>query len=133
MAKLSASETLSAASITVRSRIAGGWLEPIWRIDPAKREAFARLGQWGIVVLAAVGTACALSSVGLWRGKRWGYYLALSMLIINGLSDVAGGLLHDPKTLIGAPIAAALVYYLYTRRSKFTGAVAREPRSSSAS
>jgi len=96
----------------------GGWLEPIWRLDPEKRAAFVRLGQWAIVLLAAVGTACTLSSVGLWRGARWGFRLALAMLIVNGVSDAVGGVLHNPRMLIGVPIASALVAYLLSRRAR---------------
>jgi hypothetical protein len=89
----------------------GGGLEAIWRVDPAKREAFAKMGYWAILLLAAVGAACAATAVGLWRGARWGRRLALVMLAVNGLGDAVHGL-HDPRSLVGVPIAALLIGYL---------------------
>jgi hypothetical protein len=99
----------------------GGRLEPMWRIDPHKREAFASLGGWGILLLAAVGVVCALSSLGLWHGARWGRWLALGILAVNGLGDAVAGIITDPHTLIGVPITAALIAYLLGRGARWVG------------
>ena len=94
----------------------GGWLEWMWRADPHKREAFAALGIWGILILLATGTGCALSAIGLWRTTRWGRWLAIGMLAANALGDLVTGIVADPHALVGVPIAAALVVYLLRRR-----------------
>src|SRR5215212_1715819 len=59
------------------------FLEPMWRINPRARAAFARIGAWAIILMCAVCVSCALAATGLWRGSRWAYRLALILFIIN--------------------------------------------------
>ena len=91
----------------------GGFLEPIWRVNPRGREGLGNLGPWAILLMTLVCALCAYSAFGLWRGLRSGRTLAITMLAINAVGDVASG---DARTLIGLPIAAALIFYLTTRR-----------------
>src|SRR6478735_5982605 len=56
----------------------GGVLEPMWQINPRARVAFASLGVWAIVLLFTLSLVCATAAIGLWRGTRWGYLLALA-------------------------------------------------------
>src|SRR2546430_1230078 len=99
----------------------GGFLEPIWRVNPRGREGLGNLGPWAILLMALVSLLCAYSAFGLWRGLRSGRMLAITMLAINAVGDVASG---DARTLIGLPIATALILYLTTRpvREFFAGA-----------
>jgi hypothetical protein len=91
----------------------GGLLEPIWRLNPRGHEGLAALGPWAVSLMAVVCALCAYSAFGLWRGLRSGRTLAITMLAINAVGDVASA---DPRTLIGLPIAAALIFYLTTKR-----------------
>jgi hypothetical protein len=91
----------------------GGLLEPIWRLNPRGHAGLAALGPWAVLLMAVVCALCAYSAFGLWRGLRSARTLAITMLAINAVSDVASA---DPRTLIGLPIAAALIFYLTTRR-----------------
>ena len=91
----------------------GGFLEPIWRVNPRAREGLGDLGQIGVLLMALVCLLCAYSAFGLWRGLQSGRTLAITMLAINAVGDVSSG---DRRTLIGLPIAAALILYLTTRR-----------------
>ena len=53
----------------------------------------------------------------MWRGRRWGYWLAVGVLGTNLLGDLANGVLrHDWRTLIGVPIAGAMLIYLARRQ-----------------
>ncbi len=95
----------------------GGLLEPMWRLNPRARESFATMGVWALVLMAVVSIACASASVGLWRGRRWGYLLALALLTFSLLGDLANALLGiEPRAWIGVPIAALMLAYLGTRR-----------------
>jgi len=38
--------------------------------------------------MSVVSVTCLLTLIGLWRGLRWGYRLALPMLIINLIGDI---------------------------------------------
>jgi hypothetical protein len=97
----------------------------MWRLNPRAREAFATMGPWALVLMALVSALCALASVGLWRGRRWGYVLAAALLSISLLGDLANALLGiEPRAWIGVPIAALMLAFLATARvrSFFTSA-----------
>ena len=86
----------------------GGPLEPMWRINPRAREGFARIGSWAPLLLAMVSLACASSSLGLWRARRWGHRLAIVVLGINLIGDAINVLFGgDSRAAIGIPIAVA--------------------------
>ena len=80
------------AAIAVTSCVSllfpGSALETMWRLNPRARDAFARMGPLSVALLATVGVACALSSLGLWRGARWGHRLAFVVLAVNLLGDI---------------------------------------------
>src|SRR6185295_7367147 len=53
------------------------FLESIWRLNPNAHENLSRLGLWAGLMLSTVSMLCAAAAIGLWRGSRWGYWLAL--------------------------------------------------------
>jgi hypothetical protein len=72
---------MAATVITLVASIAlllpGGFLEPLWRLNPRGRAGLGAIGIWAVVLLLAVGCACAVAAIGLRRGARWGYALGL--------------------------------------------------------
>src|SRR2546423_13013903 len=87
----------------------GTVLDPLWRLNPEARTAFRALGGWAFVVMTVVGAACAFSAIGLLSGREWGRRLAIVVLAVNLVGDAAGAIgRHDPRTLIGLPIAGAM-------------------------
>jgi hypothetical protein len=95
----------------------GSFLEPMWRLNPRAREGFAAIGMWAVVLMRAVCAACASASVGLWRGARWGYWLAVLLLVINLLGDVINVLSGtEPRAVVGIPIVLAILAYLMSKR-----------------
>jgi uncharacterized membrane protein (DUF2068 family) len=93
------------------------FLHSMWRLNPHAREGFASMGRWAIVLLGVVCISCALAAAGLWRGARWGYWLAIALLVINLTGDVANTLSGtEPKAVIGVPIVAAILVFLMTKR-----------------
>jgi hypothetical protein len=110
----------------------GGPLEPMWRLNPRAREAFAAMHGWAIPLMAAVCAACALSAVGLWTGKPWGRRLALGVLAANAIGDAVNAILGiEPRAAIGLPVAGALILYLASRRGRRFFAAGAAPGSSS--
>lgn len=96
-----------------------GFLEPMWRLNPRARDAFGDIGPWSLVLMAVVCVACASAVVGLLRGKRWGYVVAATMLVVSLLGDLANALLGiEPRAWFGVPIAALLLVLLATGRVK---------------
>jgi hypothetical protein len=97
----------------------GGFLEPIWRLNPKARDSFATVGPWALLLMAAVCAACACASRWLWSGERRGYRLALGLLVFSALGDLANALLGvEPRAWVGVPVAAVMIGYLATRGAR---------------
>jgi hypothetical protein len=91
----------------------GGPLEPMWKLNPRAHESFAAMGSWAFVLMGVVCIACASASIGMWRGTRWGYVLAVALLLTSLLGDLANALLGlEPRAWIGVPIAALMLVFL---------------------
>ncbi|PYP95776.1 MAG: hypothetical protein DMD38_10775 [Gemmatimonadetes bacterium] len=99
--------------------LSGGFLEPIWRLNPDAHRALAELGGWGMLLMAAVAIACALGAIGLWIQAQWGRRLAVGILAINLLGDLMNAVTRgDLRTLIGIPIGGAMIFYLLRARTR---------------
>ena len=56
---------------------------------------------------------CAAAAIGLWRGSRWGYWLAVGLILTNLLGNAINVVLGtEPRAIVGVPIAAAVLSYL---------------------
>lgn len=97
----------------------GSFLESIWRLKPEARVQFQEIGSGAsIALMATVGMACGLAAVGLARRTEWGRRLAIGILAANLVGDSLNALLrHDPKTLIGLPIGALMIWYLVKKKN----------------
>jgi hypothetical protein len=92
----------------------GNLLDPIWKLKPDARVQFLEIGRGAsMALMAIVGAGCGLAANGLAKSAEWGRKLALAILIINLIDDSLNALIrHDPKTLIGLPIGALIIWYL---------------------
>jgi hypothetical protein len=91
----------------------GTKLDSLWSLNPEARGAFQSLGSWSILLMLAVGIGCALTAIGLWRRTLWGIRLGLAILVVNILGDLINVITrHDYRSLIGLPIAGAMIFYL---------------------
>ena len=89
------------------------FFQPIWQLNPRACEKLSRLGLWAVVMLSTVSMVCAAAAIGLWRGSRWGYWLAVGLILTNLLGNVINVALGtEPRAIVGVPIAAALLAYL---------------------
>jgi len=74
----------------------GSALDELWRVNPHAREGFAAMGAWAILLMLVVCLGCATAAIGLWRCTRWGYFTALTVLVINLTGDSLNAvMLHD--------------------------------------
>jgi len=108
----------------------GGSLDSLWRLNPEAHAAFQLMGRLSILRMAAVGVACALAAIGLARNARWGCSLGILILVVNLVGDLTNTFVrHDLRTLIGVPIAGAMIFYLTREaRSKQSGNVIGDHR-----
>jgi hypothetical protein len=105
--------TLASGLSAISLLFPGGLLEPMWRLNPRAREAFAGMGAWAPLLLGAVCLACAASAYGFCHGRRWGYRLGIALLLINLTGDLVNAALGiEPRAVIGLPIVALLLWYL---------------------
>ncbi|HZF13816.1 MAG TPA: hypothetical protein VFE33_33910 [Thermoanaerobaculia bacterium] len=88
-----AAGTVISLTCAVALLFPGSFLEPMWRLNPRARDAFGGIGTWVVVLMLTVSVACALASRGLWRGRPWGYRLAVGILVVNLLGDVTNVIL----------------------------------------
>ncbi|HYX72696.1 MAG TPA: hypothetical protein VE732_07995 [Nitrososphaera sp.] len=97
----------------------GSFPEPLWRLNPRAREGFTSIGVWAIVLMLIVCVACASAAVGLWRGLWLEYWLAVALLAINLLGDIANVVLGtEPRAAVGIPIVVLILVFLMSKRVK---------------
>ena len=103
------------ASLSLLRR--NSFLESMWRLNPRAQENLSSLGLWAVLLLAVVSLFCATAAIGLWRGSRWGHWLALGLITINLIGGVINVLLGtEPRAIVGVPIAATMLAYLMSKR-----------------
>ena len=94
-------------------------MEPMWRLNPRAHEAFSRMGIWAPLLLSIVCLACAASAYGFFMGRRWGYRLGVTLLVVNLIGDIVNAALGiEPRAVVGVPIVALLLWYLSSRKVK---------------
>jgi uncharacterized membrane protein (DUF2068 family) len=98
----------------------GSFLESIWHLNPNARAGFTRIGSAAIVLMITVCIACIFTAIGLWRGRRWGYWLAVVMLVVNLCGDVINVITGtEPRAIIGIPIVGVILTYLFRKRTRY--------------
>ena len=95
----------------------GSIIEPMWRVNPRAHKHLSDLGWWSSVLLFAVSVSCGLAASGLWRRAAWGYKIAVGLIAINLVADVANALMgNEPRAIVGVPIALAILIYLFSKK-----------------
>jgi uncharacterized membrane protein len=93
--------------------IPGNALEPIWQINPHAREQFIVMGHWSSILLFVVSLLCRATAIGCWRGRQWGYRLAIGLFTVNLAGDLLNATIAgERRVLVGIPIVCALLWYL---------------------
>ena len=117
---------LAGAAISLTASLSllrpNSFLESMWRLNPRAQEGLSSLGQWAVLLLATVSLFCATAAIGLWRGSRWGHWLAIGLIATNLIGDVTNVILGtEPRAIVGIPIAGAMLLYLLSKnvRSSF--------------
>jgi hypothetical protein len=90
-------------------------------IESQAHVAFQWIGRLSILLMAILGVACPLAPIGLARNAKWGRWLGIVILAANLVGDLTNAFVrHDLRTLIGVPIAGAMIFYLARFESQMT-------------
>jgi hypothetical protein len=91
----------------------GGPLEPMWRLNPRAHEGFAQMGHWAPVLMGTVCLACGATAYGLFRSRRWGHRMAVTLILVNFTGDLVNAALGiEPRAIFGLPIVVLLIAWL---------------------
>lgn len=99
----------------------GGSLDALWRLNVEAHAAFQRIGGLSILLMAIVGVGCAIAAIGLAKNAKWARWVGILILAVNLVGDLTNAFVrHDLRTLIGVPIAGAMIFYLARFESQVT-------------
>jgi hypothetical protein len=85
-------------------------------IESGSARCFSTDWWLSILLMAIVGVACALAAIGLARNAKWARWVGVLILALNLVGDLTNAFVrHDLRTLIGVPIAGAMIFYLARR------------------
>ena len=88
-------------------------MELVWKTYPGRRALLMPYREWlgpGFLALAA---AMISASIGCFRQRKWGWWLAVAIFATNGLGDAGQIILgHLLEGGIGVVAAGAILFYL---------------------
>jgi hypothetical protein len=91
----------------------GSKLEVIWKLYPARRSLLMPYGMWLGPSFLMLAIVMVYASIGCFRGRIWGWRLAVAIFLVNGLSDVAQIFMgHFLEGGIGVAAAGVILFYL---------------------
>ena len=90
-----------------------GALDVMWRIKPRDHETLLGMGPLVGFGFCGLSVAMAAASIGCFAQHRWGWGLALTIFVVNGLADAARIPLGAPSEgVLGVTVAAIIVWWL---------------------
>jgi hypothetical protein len=106
---------------TVMTALAGaslawpnGPLAVMWRVKPDEYRQLLAMGPWVPVGFFMLSALMAATAFGTWKRRRWGWWLAVIIFAVNGLSDLARAASGAYwEGLFGAAIAALILWWLF--------------------
>jgi hypothetical protein len=109
--------TVILVSVGLALLLPGTVMETVWRAYPARRALLMPYREWLGPVFLGLAAVMAAASIGCFRQRRWGWWLAVAIFAVNGLGD-AGQLLlgHFVEGGIGVAVAGLILFYLMRRK-----------------
>ncbi len=113
--------TLLAEATAVSLFIPGTFLDMMWKLNEEAYLEFNLLGGQVIgLFLCTLGILTAAASFGLLHGKRWSWYIAVSIFALQGIGDVLALALRKDfvKGGSGVVIAGIFLFFLLRPRTR---------------
>ncbi|HTP86177.1 MAG TPA: hypothetical protein VMJ34_04485 [Bryobacteraceae bacterium] len=96
----------------------GPLLERMWALNPRGEVVFRAMGRISGVFLMELGAGTAVAGVGLLRGRRWGWRIAVALFTLNGCGDVVSLFITHDWIRSGTGVAVAAVFLLALMRPR---------------
>jgi len=91
----------------------GSLMETVWLIYPERRALLMPHRLWLAPAFLSLACAMAAASVGSFKQRKWGWWLATTIFAVNGLSDAGQIVLgHVAEGVIGVLVAGAILFFL---------------------
>jgi hypothetical protein len=104
----------------------GTFLDRAWRLNPVAYAQLSPLGPPIGIGFSLLAVALAAAAIGWLRRRRWGWVLAVIIIAIQIVGDVANLLRGDVlKGSVGVAIAGALLFYMTCREVRVAFGVPR--------
>jgi hypothetical protein len=88
----------------------GPWWNRMWELNPPAYAAFSRLSTASGIMLLALSVVTALTGTGLLLGKRWAWWIAVSIFTLDGLGDAFTLFVKRDAARGGSGLLIALVF-----------------------
>ncbi len=91
----------------------GSALDAMWRIKPEEHQQLLRAGLPAAVGFVGLAAIMAIASRGACLRRRWAWWLAMTIFIINGIGDAVRGMFGAPaEGVIGVAVVAVILLWL---------------------
>jgi hypothetical protein len=92
----------------------GALLDRVWEVNPEGHAGLLAAGRLAATGMAVLSAAMWVAAVGLVARRWWARIAAAAILAVNAFGDLTSAVVRrDPRALIGVPVAAALVWWLW--------------------
>jgi hypothetical protein len=93
--------------------VPGTPLDRLWALNRYGHDQLLQIGRGGALLFAVLAIALALSAVGWFRRRTWGWALGTAVITVNMLGDLGQIAFGERwKGFLGVAIAAMLLIYL---------------------
>jgi uncharacterized membrane protein (DUF2068 family) len=101
-------------------------LDRLWELNKPGEAAFRAMGRFAGVPLLALAVAMALAGRGLLRSRRWAWWFAVVLFIVNGCGDIVGFFATRDWLRSGSGVAVAAAFAIALTRSRVRRYFARQ-------
>jgi hypothetical protein len=93
----------------------GSLLDAMWRIKPEEHEQLLSAGVPASLGFLGLSAIMAVTSIGSFLRRRWAWWLAMMIFVVNGLGDAIRGALGAAVEGVVGVSAVALILFWLTR------------------
>ena len=113
--------TLVAGVVGAALLLPGMPLDKIWTLNERAHAAFGAFPRTSGVLLLTLGFITAAAALGLLHGRRWAWWLAVSIFACNGAGDLVSVFVTHDLVRSGIGVSVAAIFILCLLRGRSSG------------